>query len=54
MDIIDYVQRIIDYPDSNFGFFIAISPDNYDISWLKVMSGTYRLKVGYIEPPGGR
>lgn len=54
MDIIDHLQRIIDYPDSNFGFFIAISPDNYDISNLKVTAGSYRLKVGYIEPPGGR
>jgi hypothetical protein len=54
MDIGRYIQKIIDHPDSNFGFFMFLSPDNYDIANLKVRSGSYGLKVGYIDPPGGR
>jgi hypothetical protein len=54
VDIIQYVQKVIDHPDSNFGFFIFLSPDNYDIANLKIRRGSYRLKVGYIDPPGER
>lgn len=54
VDIIQYVQKIIDHPDSNFGFFVFLSPDNYDIANLKIRRGSYRLKVGYIDPPGER
>jgi len=54
VDIILYVQKVIDHPDSNFGFFVFLSPDNYDIANLKVRRGSYKLKVGYIDPPGER
>jgi hypothetical protein len=54
VDIIQYIQKVIDHPDSNFGFFIFLSPDNYDIANVKIRRGSYRLKVGYIDPPGER
>jgi len=54
IDIVRYVQRIIDHPDSNFGLFIYLTPENYDIANVKIVHGSHRLKVGYIEPPGER
>lgn len=54
VDVIRYVQKIIDYPDSDFGFFLFLSPDNYDIANLQIRRGSFSLKVGYIEPPGER
>lgn len=54
IDILDHVQRINEYPDSNYGFFLVMSPDNYDISCLRLRSRSYQLKIGYIEPPSGR
>jgi len=53
IDIVKHVQRIIDNPDSNFGFFIILSPENYDISNVKFLDA-HHLKVGYISPPGER
>lgn len=54
IDIVHYVQRIIEHPDSNFGFFIYLSPENYDITAIKLVHGSHHLKVGYISPPGER
>jgi len=54
IDIVHHLQRIIDYPDSNFGFFIYISPENYDISRIEIIPNSYHLKVGYILPPEPR
>ncbi len=54
LDIVQYVQRIIDHPDSNFGFFIYLSPENYDIANVELVSGSHQLKVGYIRPPEER
>jgi len=54
VDIIRYVQKIIDHPDSNFGFFILLSPDNYDIANFKIRPGSFGLKIGYLDPPGER
>jgi hypothetical protein len=54
VDLVKYVQNIIDYPDSNFGFFMFLSPDNYDIASLKIRRGSFGLRIGYIDPPGER
>jgi hypothetical protein len=54
IDIVSHIQRIIDFPDSNFGFFIEISPQDYDIAHLKIRSGSHRLVAGYIPPPSER
>ncbi|MCX7996047.1 MAG: hypothetical protein N3A65_09835, partial [candidate division WOR-3 bacterium] len=54
IDIVKYVQRMIEHPDSNFGFFIYLSPENYDIANIKLISGSHQLKVGYIKPPRER
>ncbi|MBA7549354.1 hypothetical protein ES705_41834 [subsurface metagenome] len=54
IDIAKHIQRIIEYPDSNFGIFIIFSPENYDIANLKIISGSHNLRVGYIAPPEER
>ncbi|MEO0094382.1 MAG: DNRLRE domain-containing protein [candidate division WOR-3 bacterium] len=54
LDIVQYVQRIIEHPDSNFGMFIYLSPEDYDIANIKLVTGSHRLKVGYIKPPEER
>lgn len=54
LDIVQYVQRIIDHPDSNFGMFIYLSPENYDIANIELVTGSHQLKVGYIRPPAER
>jgi hypothetical protein len=45
---------VIDHPDSNFGIFVYISPDNYDISHLRIMANSHHLRIGYIKPPEER
>ncbi len=54
LDIVRYIQWIIDHPDSNFGFFIYLSPENYDITNIKLVKGSHKLKVGFIKPPAER
>ena len=54
IDVVRHVQRIIDYPDSNFGFFIYLSPETYDISNIKFITNLHHLKIGYITPPQER
>lgn len=54
LDIVEYIQRIIEYPDSNFGICIHLSPENYDIASFKLIGGSHKLKVGYIKPPEER
>jgi len=54
IDIVKHAQRIIEYPDSNFGFYIAISPQNYDVSRIKLVPGSHRLNIGYVLPPQPR
>ncbi len=54
LDIVQYVQRIIEHPDSNFGMFIYLSPENYDIANINLVTGSHQLKVGYIKPPEER
>ncbi len=54
LDIVQYIQHIIEHPDSNFGMFVYLSPENYDIANLELISGSYELEVGYIRPPEER
>lgn len=54
LDVVKHIQRIIESPDSNFGFFIVISPENYDISQIKFIRNSHTLHVGYIIPPEER
>ncbi|MEO0184736.1 MAG: DNRLRE domain-containing protein [candidate division WOR-3 bacterium] len=54
IDVVQYVQRIIEHPDSNFGMFIYLSPENYDIANIQLVTGSHQLKVGYIKPPEER
>jgi hypothetical protein len=54
LDIVRHIQRIIEYPDSNFGLFILLSPENYDISRFNVVRNSPSLNVGYIPPPKER
>lgn len=54
IDIVKHIQRMIEYPDSNFGFFVILSPENYDVANFKIVHGSHRLKVGYISPPEER
>lgn len=54
LDIVQYVQKIIAHPDSNFGMFIYLSPENYGISNIEVINGSHKLNVGYIAPPEER
>jgi hypothetical protein len=54
IDIVRHIQRMIEYPDSNFGFYIQISPQSYDISRAEIIPGSHRLNVGYLLPPQPR
>ena len=54
IDIVHYIQRMIDNPDSNYGFFVYLTPENYDISTVKIKNKSYSLEVGYVDPPGER
>ncbi len=54
IDIVRHAQRLIEHPDSNFGFYIGISPETYDISRMKVVRGSHNLNIGYIVPPEPR
>lgn len=54
IDIVQHIQRIIEAPDSNFGFFITMSPENYDITRFKIIRNSHTLRVGYIMPPHER
>ena len=54
IDVVRYIQNIIEHPDSNFGFFIIMSPENYDIANMKLVDHSYHLNVGYISPPQER
>ena len=54
IDIVRHIQHIIEEPDSNFGLFIVLSPENYEIANYKMINGSHTLKVGYILPPQGR
>ncbi|MGB9721734.1 MAG: hypothetical protein ACPL28_09680 [bacterium] len=51
LDIVQYVQRIIEHPDSNFGMFIYLSPENYDLANIELVTGSHQLRIGYIKPP---
>lgn len=54
IDIVQHIQHIIDHPDSNFGFFLIMYPENFDIASYKIVDNSHSLKVGYISPPQGR
>jgi hypothetical protein len=54
IDVVRHIQHLIDNPDSNFGMFIILSPENYDIAHAKIHDLSHTLKVGYIEPPDER
>ncbi len=54
IDMLRHIHRLIEHPDSNFGFFLILSPENYDIANLKIVHGSHRLQVGYISPPEER
>jgi hypothetical protein len=54
IDIVKHAQHLIEHPDSNFGFYIGISPETYDISRVKLVRGSHRLNIGYIMPPEPR
>jgi hypothetical protein len=55
-DIRQIVQFWNTKPDSNFGILLSVYPENYEISRVRLKTGTYlpNLKVGYILPPTGR
>lgn len=55
-DIRRIVQSWNSKPDSNFGILLSVYPENYEISRIKIKTGSYmpKLKVGYILPPKGR
>jgi hypothetical protein len=54
IDIAKHIQRLIEYPDSNFGIFIMFLPESYDIANLKITRSSHSIKVGYIPPPEER
>lgn len=54
IDIVKHAQRIIEHPDSNFGFYIQLSPQTYDISRVEIVRGSHRLNIGYVFPPQPR
>ncbi|UCF69722.1 MAG: hypothetical protein JSW49_05805 [candidate division WOR-3 bacterium] len=54
LDIVRHAQHIIEHPDSNFGFYIGISPEINDISRIKLVRGSHSLNIGYIQPPEPR
>ncbi len=54
MDIVNIIQRIAHRPDSNFGFFLTINPENYDISRFEIRPESVQIEIGYLNPPGIR
>jgi len=54
IDIVKHAQRLIEHPDSNFGFYIGVSPETYDISRIEIIRGSHHLNIGYIMPPEPR
>jgi hypothetical protein len=50
IDIVRHIQRISEYPDSNFGFFVLYSPETYDIANMKIIRGSHEVTVGYVQP----
>jgi hypothetical protein len=54
LDIVKHIQRMIDHPDSNFGIYIGLSPETYDISRIELVPGSHHLTTGYVEPPDPR
>ncbi len=54
IDIVKHIQRMIDHPDSNFGIYITLSPETYDISRVEIVRGSHLLTAGYVEPPEPR
>ncbi len=54
IDIAKHAEHLIEHPDSNYGFYIGVTPENYDISRVKIVRGSHRLNIGYIEPPDPR
>jgi len=54
LDIVKHIQHLIDHPDSNFGVFVILAPENYDIARLRIQDQSHTLKVGYIDPPDER
>ncbi len=54
IDIVRHAQRMIDHPDSNYGFYIQLSPQTYDISRVEIVRGSHRLNIGYVLPPEPR
>lgn len=54
IDIVQHIQHIIEHPDSNFGVFILLYKEDYDIANFKMINGSHALKVGYLDPPQGR
>ncbi len=54
LDIVRYAQRLIEYPDSNFGFYIGVNPEKDYISRVKIVRGSHHLTVGYVVPPEPR
>lgn len=54
IDIVKHIQHLIEQPDSNFGMFIILSPENYDIAHLRITDHSHTLTVGYIDPPDER
>lgn len=54
IDVVKYAERIIAHPDSNFGFYVNLSPENYDLTRVKVVRGSHHLSIGYVLPPQPR
>ena len=54
IDVVKHIQHMIEHPDSNFGFFIILTPENYDIAHFRIVDGSHMLVVGYIDPPEER
>jgi len=51
VDVINLLQYIAYHADSNYGFFMKTSPDNYDITRVEFRTDTIEIEVGYISPP---
>jgi hypothetical protein len=54
IDIVKHAQRMIEHPDSNFGFYIQLTPQTYDISRVEIIPGSHQLNIGYVLPPEPR
>ncbi len=51
LDVINLLQYMAYHADSNYGFFLKTSPDNYDITRLEFRTDPIEIEVGYISPP---